>query len=128
LICFHAATSVVYAQNNISYFAWPLHNGQDGHSFPVHVFYPDPVPSDPMPIMVFVHGYLGTWTDYPYIWNSLVPHGVVVALTGSLDGSPAIEPRGLGSDESAAQVTEVGKVPDVPLVVLTAGVPFDGHF
>jgi pimeloyl-ACP methyl ester carboxylesterase len=42
-------------------------------------------------------------------------------------GAEPFGPEVLAADTSAQQVTAAGKLPDVPVVVLTAGVPFEGQ-
>jgi len=86
--------------SSIASFNMHLRNDITGHSITLHVYYPSPLPSHPIPAMVFMHGWLGTWSDYPFIPNTLVPLGYVVALLGDLDSNPKAEPVELGSDQS----------------------------
>lgn len=59
-------------------------------SVPTEIFYPAtaagedvpvaPAPPGGYPIVAFGHGYLIPWDDYDYIWEGLVPEGLIVAL------------------------------------------------
>eukprot|EP01083_Nonionella_stella_P232447 819969_1 len=57
------------------------------HSIPVFVYYPQPTSSkDPLPTIVFAHGFECSATEYTWVYEDIVPLGYIVAYINSYTG------------------------------------------